>query len=126
MFFALALTAVLLGFWRDPLRPQDRPAGRSAGMPATRTQTAPFPTTAAETFQAHPPASPAQAAGPQPTAPAASTGAASPDAPFLTAGTPVQAADAEGASDWRDSALDLLSQIGLLCPAAGCDSLEDD
>lgn len=29
-------------------------------------------------------------------------------------------------TDWRDTALDLLSQIGVLCPAAGCDSLEDD
>ncbi len=36
---------------------------------------------------------------------------------------PIVAPDGQ---DWRDSALDLLSQIGVLCPASGCDSLEDD
>ena len=52
----------------------------------------------------HPPASAAE----QPGTPASST-ALPPDS-----------------TDWRDTALDLLSQIGVLCPAAGCDSLEDD
>jgi hypothetical protein len=33
---------------------------------------------------------------------------------------------ASDAPDWRDSARELLSQIGVLCPASGCDSLEDD
>ncbi len=41
----------------------------------------------------------------------------------LTANLPIVAPDSQ---DWRDSALDLLSQIGVLCPASGCDSLEDD
>lgn len=47
-------------------------------------------------------------------------------------GSPLQGAvarpslAASDTPDWRDSARELLSQIGVLCPAAGCDSLEDD
>ena len=56
---------------------------------------------------------------------AAVPASAVPDLPASAASRPAAVGDSESPG-WRDSALDLLSQIGVLCPAAGCDSLEDD
>lgn len=124
-FFALALAAVLLGSWQDP-PPHGRPAGHSAGAPDPQMPAA----TASWLPPAHAAIRPARQAAPLTPAGAGtpSPGALPPpaSAPALTAAPVVALGDAASASDWRDNALDLLSQIGLLCPTAGCDSLEDD
>lgn len=54
----------------------------------------------------------------------AAAGSASGAGPLGAAARPALAAP--DTPDWRDSARELLSQIGVLCPVAGCDSLEDD
>jgi len=125
VFFALALTAVLMGLWREPAPPHDRPPARSAGAAADQRQAAaPVP----QDTPVRAPALPPREAGPAPGSPVLTAGPLAPTPSSLPASPPTQAtADAgSSASDWRDDALDLLSQIGLLCPAAGCDSLEDD
>ncbi len=126
-FFALAITAVLLGFWQDPSRPNDRPhdrqAGRGEGAPAPQMPVTHAAPVAGGTLAAQAPPLPAPITTPGPPAP--TTPAFAP--PLQTTSTPAPAtADTGSAHDWRDDALDLLSQIGLLCPPAGCDSLEDD
>lgn len=126
-FFALAITAVLLGFWQDSPRPHDRAAGHGDGAPAPQMQVTHAAPVAGGTLAAQAPPLPAPITTSGPPAPTAPAGGPAAGPPLQTASTPAPAtADAGSAPDWRDDALDLLSQIGLLCPTAGCDSLEDD
>jgi len=121
----LALAILLLGQERDS-QGQAGPARRADDASLLET-VAPAEPTAASTVigvRTGPPSdSPAGAAQAEDRsramAPSQPTGAHA----ELTASLPIIAPDSQ---DWRDSALDLLSQIGVLCPASGCDSLEDD
>ncbi|WP_439442154.1 hypothetical protein [Roseateles sp. DB2] len=136
MFLALALAAMLLGLWQDPPERQGRPvlAGPGPGPRLLEDSDHPVPPTAparapadtsettagVRTVRIANLAPPPHASHPWPLPPGSLPATAAGDAP------PGLGSAATGTSDWRDGALDLLSQIGLLCPAAGCDSLEDD
>lgn len=128
VFLALAVAALLLGPWQDRSHGQmaaedSRPGSGTSrlappALPAARPVIPPVPAAAPapRTSVAARSVAGAGPALPQPRPPAGRPGPG-----------PVASADtASAAPDWRDDALDLLSQIGLLCPAGGCDSLEDD
>lgn len=133
-FFVLALTALLLGQWQDAPRAQDRTPAAADGLGARPLRS----TRVAEPDAPRPPGPQRQAlvrpegsglaaprAASEPASAAARPLAAQPSG--IGGETPSSlAAGAATPTDWRDGALDLLSQIGLFCPAAGCDSLEDD
>lgn len=136
VFLALALAAVVLGHRLNSLEPAAAESTRSEPPRAAHRPVVPaadglvrisyesgpqagprLPSPAQEPLT---PGLPARASPP-----AAMPASALPEQPAGPASRPLVAADTES-PNWRDSALDLLSQIGVLCPAAGCDSLEDD
>lgn len=138
VFLALALAAVVLGHRLPslestavdgvvsepaPPRPAHRPAAPAAdGLLRVAYEAPPQ----AGPLQPSPAQDPLPAGAGSRAAPHAATPAfAPPDLPAGPASRPMAATEPESPS-WRDNALDLLSQIGVLCPAAGCDSLEDD
>ncbi len=138
VFLALALAALVLGHRLNALEPtaavgvtgepsstraSHRPAAPAAdGLLRVAYEAPPQagPRQPSPTDDPLPPGSPARLA-PHAAVPASAV----PDLPASAASRPAAVAEPESPS-WRDSALDLLSQIGVLCPAAGCDSLEDD
>ena len=118
LLLALALAALLAGPWPGPAGEPARHAG------AGRLEDTPRPASPTASTAIHP-------QEPRSGPPAASAQQRLAAAHPATAGPPDDAAPglaaaASSDADWRDSALALLSQIGVLCPAAGCDSLEDD
>lgn len=132
--FALALTATLLGLRPESPRQQAWAPAADAGLGHSPLQPARAPLGNASPQAApQPQALLTHARSGLAGAPAASDPA--PAAALALAARPPGIAGESSSSltdgpatpaDWRDSALDLLSEIGLFCPTTGCDSLEDD
>lgn len=131
-FLVLALTALLLGQWQDAPRAQGLTPAADDGLGArplrsTRTAEPDAPRQPGPQRQAlRTPEGSGLAARRAASDPAAALPLASQPSGIAGETPSSLAAGASTPTDWRDGALGLLSQIGLFCPANGCDSLEDD